>query len=343
MRKPFVLPILCILAPFTAGAAFGQTLAEPVPVRAGGVVTDFGFWPGEWLIENTRFDAENEVFVNGGVARSSAELLLDGRLLLERWEGEDGAIEAFCGLTLRYFDPGRGRWVALKNWPAGDPLAAQFTRTEGSFEDGRIVLHPPRVYLGNFDVEQYLSTRSVVGDVSGDAFRVQLQRPVNGQVWTATWAMDYLRESEAQVGPMRIDAVPETAASEAEQPRLTDWLVGEWSAEGVSVRVSSVLRGLGFVVSVEADRGDVRASAVLAAAWDARTESWQIREVGLNEPLRSLVWDVVGRVRDTGLVLRSKGTDDLGGMVFRRLQGGGMQFELTLPDGERLDVELTKR
>ena len=193
MRNPFALPILCILASLSGGNGFGQTVAEPPPVESGRVVDDFGFWSGTWLIENTRQDLENEVFVNAGVARSSAELLLDGRLLLERWAGEDGAIEAFCGLTLRYFDPVRGRWATLKNWPAGEPLTAQFTRTEGSFEDGRIVLHPPRVYLGNFDVDQYLSTRSVVGDVSGNAFRVQLQRPVNGQVWTATWAMDYVR------------------------------------------------------------------------------------------------------------------------------------------------------
>ncbi|MEL6497351.1 MAG: hypothetical protein AAGJ54_12810 [Planctomycetota bacterium] len=342
MPSPFALPILCILSSLSVCNGFGQTVADPRPVESGQAVDDFGFWSGHWLVENARQDLENEVFVNAGVSRSSAEMLLDGRLLLERWDGEDGAMASLFGLTLRYFDPERGRWVTIKNWPAGSPVAAQFTRIEGSFDGGVIVSHPARVFGENFESEQFMSTRSVVGNVSADAFRVQLQRPVLARSWGATWAMDYLRESEAEPGPVRIDAAPERPASEAERTRLTDWLVGEWSAEGVDVRVSSVLRGLGFLVSAEVDRGGVRASAVLVAAWDARTASWQIREVGLNEPLRSLVWEVVGRVRETGLVLRSKGIDDLGGMVFRRLDGGGMQFELTLPDGERLDVELTK-
>ncbi len=312
-------------------------------MQAEDPVSDFGFWPGEWLIENTRYDAESEAFVSAGVARSSAEMLLDGRLLLERWEGEEGLMEPFFGLTLRYFEPSRGRWVTIKNWPAGSPLTAQFSRVEGSFVDGVIVLHPARVYLGNFETEQFLSTRSVVGEVSADSFRVQLQRPVLASRWAVSWAMDYLRVAEAEPGPLRIEAVPEAPAAGAAESRLTDWLIGEWASEGVEVRVSSAFRGLGFVASVAVDLPAMRASSVLVGVWDANTGTWQAREVGLNEPLRSLAWETVGRVRPNAIVLRSKGTDESGSMVFRRLEGDGMRFELTLPDGERLDVELAKQ
>lgn len=336
MRNPLALLVLCVCA----GVSGGQTVEAPAAPAAGESVSDFGFWPGEWLVLNTRYDAEHDVYVDAGASRSVAESLLGGRLLLERWAGESGAVEALSGLTLRYFAADRGRWVTITNWPAGTPMAAQFTRTEGSFEDGLIVLHPSRVYGPQFESAQFLSTRSVVSDVASDSFRVQLQRPVLAQTWAASWAMDYVRQGPAEDGPLVIEAVPETPASDAAEPRLTDWMIGSWSGDGVNLRVSSALGGLGFVASVEVDRMPVEASAVLVGAWDAVTGTWQIREVGLHEPLRSLAWEVVGRVRSSGMVLRSKGIDDSGGMVFRRLDDGGMQFELTLPEGGRLDVEL---
>lgn len=342
MRNPFALPILCILASLSGGNGLGQTVQEPLPVESGEAVKDFGFWSGDWLVLNTRYDIENGVFVDAGSARSSAEMLLGGRVLLERWEGVAGAIESSFGVTVRYFEPSRGRWVTFKSWPAGSPLAAEFSRIEGVFDEGVMVLHPARVFVGNFEVEQFLSTRSVVGDVAADAFRVQLQRPVLASSWAATWAMDYLRESPGQSGPLRIDQVPDAPATDAPEPRLADWMVGAWSAEGVSIRVSSALRGLGLIASVEVDRDDVRSSALLILAWDVKSGGWQVREVGLNRPLRSLAWETVGRLLPNGMVLRSSGNDDLGGMVFRRLEGDGMQFELTLPDGERVDVELSK-
>ncbi|MEO0477100.1 MAG: hypothetical protein AAF085_14185, partial [Planctomycetota bacterium] len=134
MRNPFALPILCMFASLSGGDGFGQTVAEPRPLGSSDSVQNFGFWKGEWLVENTRYDIEKDSFTNVGTATASAEMLLDGRVLLERWEGEEGPIASAFGVTLRYFDADRDRWVTITNWPAGSPLSAQFTHTNAKPE-----------------------------------------------------------------------------------------------------------------------------------------------------------------------------------------------------------------
>ncbi len=319
-------------------------MEAPEPPAAAETVTNFGFWPGEWLVLNTRRDLEHAVYVDAGSARATVEPVLGGEAYLERWQGVEGAIEPTFGISLVSFEPARDRWVSVRCWPGGDPLAARFTRVEGVFGDGIAPFHPPRVYAGDdFEKLRFHSTRSVFSDVSGDSFRWSMQMPQLELSWETTWAMEYVRESRGEVGPLRIDGVPDRPASGASEPRLTDWMVGAWGGDGVELRVSSALRGCGVVASVEVDRGETWVSSVLLIVWDESSGTWQLRELGLNRPLRSLVWESVGRVSDRGMVLRSSGVDELSGMVFRRLEGDGMQFELTLPDGGRVDVELAKR
>jgi hypothetical protein len=340
MRKPLALLVLCVFA----GWSGGQSARPPVPPTAGEQVTDFGFWTGKWAVSNTRFDPDRQVYFDAGEARATVEPLFGGGVLLERWEGETGQIASTFGISLRYFDERWGRWVVVLNWPGGEPTAARFSQMQGRFDDGMIALHPPRVFQGDdFDNARFHSTRFVFSDVSDDACRWQLQMPTASRSWNTMWEMRFARESSPAGGAMRLDPVPTEPVCASDEARLTDWMVGAWAGEGVTLRVSSALRGCGVLAELEVDRDNkMKASSLLAIAWDASSQAWQVREVGLNRPLISLVWEAVGRVSGQGMVLRSKGADDLSGMVFRRLDDGVMQFELTLPGGERLDAELKK-
>ncbi|MEO1584013.1 MAG: hypothetical protein AAFR96_05500 [Planctomycetota bacterium] len=341
MRTFLALQIACVCAATSAG----QTVDPPPQPGSGDAVTDFGFWSGSWLVQVVRKDLENAVYVDNGTARATVERVAGGDVLLERWEGETGASADAFGLSLTYFDPAIERWVAVRSFPGGEPLAVQFGRIEGVFEEDMIPFHPPRVHQGGqFEIERFHSTRSVFSDISSDEFRWFFQFPRLEYTWETVRAMTHSRigETPAGLSPLRIDRVPEACACEGDDPRLLDWLVGAWSGEGVSVRVSSVLRGCGVVADVRMERDGSPVSAVLAVAWDESSNTWQAREVGLNRPLGSLVWEAVGRVTAQGIALRSMGVDDLGGMVFQRLEGGGMRLDMTLPDGRRLDAELEK-
>ncbi len=150
----------------------------------------FDFWLGEWSVNN-RFLRSDGRWSDGGKSVAKIYLILDGKAVLEFWDGKLDSGNELRGFSLRYYDRASGSWRLALNWPA--PNAPGFSELQGWFRHGR----------GEFFSENQteegktLLTRYSFSDISHEKFRWDNGRSSdNGRSWTGTWIMEFSRTQE---------------------------------------------------------------------------------------------------------------------------------------------------
>lgn len=154
-------------------------------------VRAFDFWIGDWTIQQ-RILQQDGTWTNFE-AKTSVSLTLDGRALLEHWQGTvqffwEGmnAPETMKGLSVRAYDPQTDQWYI--HWM--DTRFPQFGRPYiGNFADDRGEFFrewetPQGKRLGRITFSD-MTLDSVVWDlaISTD----------DGQTWTTLWIMEMSR------------------------------------------------------------------------------------------------------------------------------------------------------
>jgi hypothetical protein len=115
--------VFCVLAGQTAGAASSPESVKTTSCAAP-EYRQFDFWVGDW----DAFDVDSPTMV---VARTQVDLILDGCVLRENYEGMDG----HRGQSFTIYDASRKVWH--QTWVTN---RGQLLVIEGIFEAGELVL-----------------------------------------------------------------------------------------------------------------------------------------------------------------------------------------------------------
>lgn len=203
-------------------AALGLLLPPAVPSPEAPEAEDparqFDFWIGEWSVNNRHLQADG-AWVDSGAARARIVPVLGGAAILEEWSGTVGGNPMF-GFSLRAYDPERGDWNLLLNWPGG---GASFGTLRGSFRHGR----------GEFFAGQRPNlTRYSFSDALPNSLRWDSATTADGgQTWRTSWIMEFTRTKPAAelsgVEPWTTRWDPRSSCSH-EAARGFDFAVGDW-------------------------------------------------------------------------------------------------------------------
>jgi hypothetical protein len=158
---------------------------------------DFDFLLDTWDVVNKRRDKpslydtpednKNANWLEFSAVAGMGEKKLDGRVIIDRYEGEYPNGEKRSGMTIRAFDPSTRMWsfAWLDNFNPPD-----FTPLVGKFENG----------IGTFEHEiettdgRPLRERFIWTIISDDSARWQQDFSLDdGSTWDTNWIMDFTK------------------------------------------------------------------------------------------------------------------------------------------------------
>jgi hypothetical protein len=185
----------------------------------------FDFWLGEWRVNN-RFIQNDGTWQDDGFAHVRIYSILDGKGVLEFWDGEIRGGTPLRGFSLRYYDAEAQQWMLALNWPA--PNRPNFGRLEGAFRHGRGEFFTTSADTAGTET----ISRYSFSDVSPDALRWDDGYSRDGGLtWRDNWVMEFTRTADEPRWPAPGEAFhtyvdgSRCTAPEAEQ---FDAIEGRW-------------------------------------------------------------------------------------------------------------------
>lgn len=299
MPRPGSIACLVAVLGFALAGCGGaiEPVDPPPPPKLGAEVAFpddparwFDFWSGEWEVENLHLTGDGWSPSGNAVARIAT--VAGGRAVLEQWTGDLGG-GPLIGFSLRAYDPDVVRWDIWLNWHGGDP--GGFFRMHGSRAGERIE---------QIDASGGPGPRYSFAHIRQDSCQWEEAKPNEDGTWTTTWVMRFARIGQAHT----LDAgnapivQPPDAADRHPETRALDFLLGEWSGDGVTVRATSMIEGFGTLLFVDTDDGE---ATVTAAGFDTLRDGWfAVRadsgQAGI-EPMRGTVRDATATFTAAGL------------------------------------------
>lgn len=175
------------LFPIVPNALQGQGDDPPGVAWSFAEARQFDFWIGEWSITN-RFFRDGQGWVEDGRSVAKIYSILDGKAILEYWNGDQVGGRDIRGFSLRYFDRDKDRWVLALNWPGQD--SPSFGQLEGRFRHGRGEFRAEGTDAnGNSSI-----TRYSFSDIGPDSFRWDDGVSTDGgRTWRGSWIMEFSR------------------------------------------------------------------------------------------------------------------------------------------------------
>jgi hypothetical protein len=131
---------------------------------------DLDFWLGEW----------DATWAGGGRGRNSVTKVLDGKVVLERFDGYPGT--TLQGMSMSVYDEGADHWV--QTWMDNE---GGWFHLAGRRENGEVQLlcRQPEAML-----------RMRFYDIAEDAFSWSWERSADGgATWQAVWRIAYARRA----------------------------------------------------------------------------------------------------------------------------------------------------
>ncbi len=238
----------------------------------------FDFWIGEWDVRNRQLDPArpgDTTLHETGVATNRVYAVLDGCAIVEHWEGHLLPDRHVLGFSVRAWDPARGTWVALLNWPG--PRGPAFFTLEGTFEDG--------VGTFSFDAPAGGRVRYRFEDIRPDGLRWAASRRGPGEEnWTTFWIMEFERRDPRREPALLNGPARTTDRCPGERARDYDFLVGDWvgeevgpeggGARPVEVRAWPILEGCAVMEFVRLGTGPERERRFRVRSFVPGEERW---------------------------------------------------------------------
>jgi len=173
MRYPALMVLTGVLACGTFQGAQSAENDSSGPCPSDTEFGEFDFWIGSWEVSV----ASGEV---AGRSRITKEQ--NGCVLVERWAGSKGS----TGVSLNYYDPGRGQWV--QNWIGS---GGSLIDIRGGLVDGSIELVGKIQHLGEGRSNSFRGTWTLLAD--GRVRQFFEESPDGGQTWTPWFEGFYAR------------------------------------------------------------------------------------------------------------------------------------------------------
>lgn len=155
----------------------------------------FDFWIGKWNVNN-HFLQDDHTWKDEGSAVDYVYSVLDGKGIMEFWDGTGRNGKIIEGFSLRYFNKKDNEWELALNWPQKDN--GFFFFLKGSFRHRR----------GEFNLSftnskgQYTMSRYTFSDISKNSLRWNDGTSTDsGMTWRTNWIMEFTRESNNVTWP----------------------------------------------------------------------------------------------------------------------------------------------
>lgn len=198
--------------------------ARPMPLNAP-APRQFDSWIGQWDVTN-RYLQEDESWEDDGTAVDNVYSILDGKAILEFWEGQarQGPLKGF---SIRYFDPEKDKWILALNWPS--PNQPFFFELDGQFRHGRgEFFRQARDSTGAPLLARYTFSDFTPSSLRWDAAYSR----DGGTTWRTNWVMEFTRTAETAPWPDPGTPFPtydDGSRCTAAQSKAFDALEGRWT------------------------------------------------------------------------------------------------------------------
>lgn len=254
----------------------------------------YDFWIGDWA-NNWRGYAEGEFHhaLEGSAFRHWVFPALGGKILIELAASRNAAPESdgawagkrYYGMSVRYYDPAKERWVMAQHWPGNVPTPAFLSQLQGFEHFGRV-----QVFVTGQPDEEGVSrtTRYTFSDIRDGAFRWDGASTTDGRQWGQGSIAEFVRTAEEISWPEK-DApfftFGEGAVCPEPEHRDFDFLEGDWSGEveidGEGRRPASmtgyrVLGGCGVFTLLSTERDGARSEVFTGFAYAPARGEWTV-------------------------------------------------------------------
>ncbi len=226
------VPLFMLISMAVASAADKRAIDTEIKEQwRDPIYRAYDFWIGSWE-NNWRFYRPNEFFHmdQGAQFQHWVFPALDGKALIEMAANKAPAAGAGLnyGFSLRYYDPGKDRWVMAQHWPGAVPRPAFTSQLQGFKRHGRLQVFFSAL-TGNEDEKR--TTRYTFSDIRPGAFRWDGAGTTDGRTWQQGSIAEFVRMQEN---------IPWSAAGEgfltytdgsacpADEHRAFDFLDGNW-------------------------------------------------------------------------------------------------------------------
>lgn len=301
----------------------------------------FDFWIGEWKVQNRFKQADNSWQDQGG-ARVEIFAVLNGKAIMEFWNGTARDWKETKGFSLRYFDPETEKWQLALNWPQKDN--GGFFFLEGEFRHNR----------GEFFSEHQnqngepVINRYTFADISDSTLRWNDGTSLDGgKTWETKWIMEFSRTADTPDWPA-IDESFHTYDNDkwntTDEGKQFDYLPGHWTGtlemdgvdngttRNIEMNVWPVLNGIAYLVELHATDGD-RFSEIMMLTYRDMNKLWLL--LGLDSRKES-DFDVYGwKVADGTPVFKKFSRDKSADVTLEWKGLSKERIELTRTDNNK--------
>lgn len=188
----------------------------------------FDFWIGEWKVQN-RFKQDDNTWKDEGEGYLKVWPVLDGKAIMEFWDGTGRSGNIIKGFSLRYYDRSKEKWIVCLNWPQVNN--GGFFFLTGNFRFNRCEIYNRRPLKNG----QYALTHYVFSDITDTTYRWQGYNSLDsGKTWSSNWIMENYRISDIPQWPESSDkfhTYNDDSFSTVEESKRFHSLEGTWKGE----------------------------------------------------------------------------------------------------------------
>ena len=147
----------------------------------------FDFWIGEWRVDN-RFKQNDNSWKDEGNGHLKVWPVLDGKAIIEFWDGTGRNNNIIKGFSLRYFDKAKKKWITCLNWPQKNNGGFFFLSGNFRFNRCEIFNQYPN-QNGNL-----ITNRFTFADITDTTYRWNDDSSLDtGKTWKSSWIMENFR------------------------------------------------------------------------------------------------------------------------------------------------------
>lgn len=296
--------ILKAISGATLAAAMSATTADAEPNAletriasewAAPHLRAYDFWIGEWS-NNWRGYAPGQFHHarEGAAYRHWVFPALGGKILIELAASVEPAAagpwagKRYYGMSVRYYDPAKERWVMAQHWPGNVPTPAFLSQLQGFEHFGRV-----QVFVTGQPDDEGVSrtTRYTFSDIRDGAFRWDGASTTDGRLWRQGSIAEFTRVAEAISWPEK--GAPFLTFGDGEicpepEHRDFDFLEGDWEGEAeiegqgaraVSLTGYRVLGGCGVFTLLSMDHNGARSEVFTAFGYSPERGEWTVLRI----------------------------------------------------------------
>ncbi len=185
----------------------------------------FDFWIGEWYVNN-RFRQDDNSWKDEGEGYLKVWPVLDGKAIMEFWDGTGRNNNLVKGFSLRYYDKAQDKWIVCLNWPQPNNGGFFFLTGNFRFNRGEIFNQYPN------QNGRLIKSRFTFSDITDTSYRWNDGSSLDtGKTWRTNWIMENFRKKNIPEWPNpneTFHSYSDDSYSTSEESKRFHFLEGNW-------------------------------------------------------------------------------------------------------------------